>query len=43
LIGAGIIYFCLVFLLTRVLNWVERKLNKDRMPVSSVVAKPASA
>jgi polar amino acid transport system permease protein/octopine/nopaline transport system permease protein len=43
LVGAGIIYFCLVFLLTRVLNWVERKLNKDRMPVSSVVPKPAAA
>jgi len=43
LVGAGIIYFCLVFLLTRVLNWVERKLNKDRMPVSSLAPKPAAA
>lgn len=43
LIGAGIIYFILVFLLTRVLNWVERKLNKDRMPVSSLTPKPAAA
>ena len=36
LVAAGIIYFCLVFILTRVLNWVERRLNKDRMPVSIV-------
>jgi polar amino acid transport system permease protein/octopine/nopaline transport system permease protein len=43
LIGAGIVYFVLVFLLTRVLNWVERRLNKDRMPVSSVMPKPAAA
>jgi octopine/nopaline transport system permease protein len=43
LIGAGIIYFCIVYLLTRVLNWVERRLNKDRMPVSSSAPKPAAA
>jgi octopine/nopaline transport system permease protein len=43
LIGAGIVYFVLVFLLTRVLNWVERRLNKDRMPVSSLAPKPAAA
>ena len=43
LIGAGIVYFCLVFILTRALNWVERRLNKDRMPVSSDVPKPAPA
>jgi polar amino acid transport system permease protein/octopine/nopaline transport system permease protein len=43
LIGAGIVYFVLVFLLTRVLNWVERRLNKDRMPVSSLAQKPAAA
>jgi polar amino acid transport system permease protein/octopine/nopaline transport system permease protein len=37
LIAAGIVYFVMVFLLTRVLNWVERKLNKDRVaPVSSM-------
>ncbi len=30
LIGAAIVYIVLVFLLTRVLNWVERHLNKDR-------------
>ena len=33
LIGAGIIYFVTVFVLTRVLNWVEHKLNKDRMAI----------
>jgi octopine/nopaline transport system permease protein len=43
LIGAGIVYFVLVFLLTRVLNWLERRLNKDRMPVSSAAPKPAAA
>jgi polar amino acid transport system permease protein/octopine/nopaline transport system permease protein len=43
LIGAGIVYFGLVFILTRVLNWVERRLNKDRMPVSSVSPKPVAA
>jgi polar amino acid transport system permease protein/octopine/nopaline transport system permease protein len=37
LIGAGIVYFILVYGLTRVLNWLERRLNKDRMqPVSAV-------
>jgi polar amino acid transport system permease protein/octopine/nopaline transport system permease protein len=43
LIGAGIVYFVLVFLLTRILNWIERRLSKDRMPVTSVVPKPATA
>lgn len=43
LIGAGIIYFILVFILTRVLNWLERRLNKDRVPVASIVPKPAAA
>lgn len=35
LIGAGIIYFVTVFVLTRVLNWTERKLNKDRLAMPS--------
>jgi len=43
LIGAGIIYFCLVFGLTRVLNWLERRLNKDRMPMTTSAPKPAAA
>jgi polar amino acid transport system permease protein/octopine/nopaline transport system permease protein len=43
LIGAGIIYFILVYGLTRVLNWVERRLNKDRMPASATAPKPAVA
>jgi len=44
LIGAGIVYFVTVYFLTRGLNWVERKLNKDRMaiPVSGTAA-PAQA
>jgi len=43
LIAAGIVYFALVFILTRVLNWLERRLNKDRMAVTSLVQKPATA
>jgi polar amino acid transport system permease protein/octopine/nopaline transport system permease protein len=43
LIGAGIVYFVLVFLLTRVLNWVERRLNRDRTPIASTVPNPAPA
>lgn len=43
LIAAGIVYFCIVFVLTRLLNWMERHLNKDRMPVSSSTPKPAAA
>ena len=35
LIGAGIVYFILVYGLTRVLNWLERRLNRDRMPIST--------
>jgi polar amino acid transport system permease protein/octopine/nopaline transport system permease protein len=39
LIGAGITYIVLVFILTRILNWLERYLNKDReRPVSVPVA-----
>ncbi|TXH35773.1 MAG: ABC transporter permease [Rhodospirillaceae bacterium] len=30
LIAAGLIYVTLVFILTRLLNWLERSLNKDR-------------
>jgi polar amino acid transport system permease protein/octopine/nopaline transport system permease protein len=38
LLGAAIIYIVLVFLFTRVLYWVERRLNKDRVaPVSVVI------
>ena len=44
LIGAGLVYIALVFVLTRILNWLERYLNKDReRPVSvplAQVAKP---
>jgi polar amino acid transport system permease protein/octopine/nopaline transport system permease protein len=43
LIGAGIVYFVLVLILTRVLNWVERRLNKDRVAVISATPKPATA
>ena len=42
LIGAGIVYIVLVFVLTRILNWLERYLNKDReRPVSVPLAQTA--
>ena len=41
-IGAGIVYIVLVFVLTRILNWLERYLNKDReRPVSIPLAQTA--
>jgi His/Glu/Gln/Arg/opine family amino acid ABC transporter permease subunit len=37
--GAAIVYIALVFILTRLLNWLERYLNKDReRPVSMPIA-----
>lgn len=42
LIGAGLVYIALVFILTRILNWLERYLNKDReRPVSIPLAQTA--
>ena len=43
LIGAGIVYFFLVYGLTRVLNWAERRLNRDRMPMPGAGKAPAKA
>jgi His/Glu/Gln/Arg/opine family amino acid ABC transporter permease subunit len=43
LIGAGIIYFILVYIMTRVLNALERRLNKDRLPITATAPKPAAA
>jgi polar amino acid transport system permease protein/octopine/nopaline transport system permease protein len=45
LVGAAVIYIAMVFVLTRILNWLERHLNKDReRPVSSgAVPQPAKA
>ncbi len=45
LVGGAIIYILLVFILTRILNWLERYLNKDReRPVSTIAgAQPAKA
>ncbi len=44
LIGAALVYIFLVFILTRLMNWLERYLNKDReRPVSiplGQIAKP---
>jgi octopine/nopaline transport system permease protein len=42
LIGAGIVYFVLVYGLTRILNWTERRLNKDRLAMP-VAGNPAAA
>jgi len=42
LLGAAIIYITLVFLFTRVLYWVERHLNKDRLTPVSVVLPTAT-
>lgn len=39
LIGAGIIYFVTVYVLTRGLNWMERWLNKDRLAMPGAVGK----
>ena len=36
LIAAGIVYFMIVYGLTRILNWLERRLNKDRMAVTTL-------
>ena len=42
LIGGAIIYVLIVFILTRILNWLERYLNKDReRPVSIPLAQTA--
>jgi octopine/nopaline transport system permease protein len=42
LIGAALVYIVLVFILTRLLNWLERYLNKDReRPVSIPLAQTA--
>jgi polar amino acid transport system permease protein/octopine/nopaline transport system permease protein len=43
LIGAGIVYFVIVYGMTRILNWLERRLNKDRVPVSTSAPKPVTA
>jgi His/Glu/Gln/Arg/opine family amino acid ABC transporter permease subunit len=32
LLGAATVYIVLVYLLTRVWNWIERRLNRDRLP-----------
>jgi|SRR5688572_12977872 len=40
--GAALVYIVLVFVLTRILNWLERYLNKDReRPVSVPLAQTA--
>lgn len=39
LLSAGIVYILLVFILTRLMNWLERHLNKDReRPVAAPLA-----
>jgi octopine/nopaline transport system permease protein len=42
LLSAGIVYIVLVFILTRLMNWLERYLNKDREgPVAIPIAQMA--
>ncbi len=43
LIGAGIVYFVMVYGLTRGLNWMERRLNKDRLAMPGAVKAAAKA
>jgi polar amino acid transport system permease protein/octopine/nopaline transport system permease protein len=43
LLGAAIVYIGMVFLLTRLLNWIERALGKDRRPLPGTEARPAKA
>jgi polar amino acid transport system permease protein/octopine/nopaline transport system permease protein len=43
LLGAAIVYIGMVFLLTRLLNWIERALGKDRQPLPGTAARPAKA
>ena len=38
LLGAAIVYVAMVYLLTRVLNWIERSLSKDRRPLPTAPA-----
>ncbi len=42
LIGAGVVYIAMVFLLTRVLNRIERHLGKDRRPLAAAEAPRAA-
>ena len=42
LLGAAIIYILLVFIFTRVLYWVERVLNKDRLAPVAIVLPTAT-
>jgi polar amino acid transport system permease protein/octopine/nopaline transport system permease protein len=43
LLGAAVIYITLVFLFTRVLYWLERYLNKDRLPPKAFILPLESA
>lgn len=43
LVGCAIIYILMVFVLTRILNWLERYLNKDRLQPVSAGAMPQPA
>jgi polar amino acid transport system permease protein/octopine/nopaline transport system permease protein len=43
LIGAGIVYFAIVYGMTRILNWIERRLSKDRQQAAALVQPAATA
>lgn len=42
LIGAAVVYIAMVYLLTRVLNWIERYLGKERRPLPASQAPKAA-
>nr|WP_298687335.1 ABC transporter permease subunit [uncultured Dongia sp.] len=43
LIGAAIVYFIIVYGLTRGLNWLERRLNRDRLAIPSTIKSAVKA
>jgi polar amino acid transport system permease protein/octopine/nopaline transport system permease protein len=43
LVGCAVIYVLMVFVLTRILNWLERYLNKDRVQPASAGLAPQPA
>ncbi len=36
LLAAAVIYIALTFIITRIFNWAERELNRDRLPAGSL-------
>ena len=42
LLVAAVIYIVLVFILTRILNHVERRINRNRLPAADLAALPTA-